>query len=436
MRPTFARFDFQDLLDTLPPVMRQPMVVATIGSVFAHALLALGLPVMAGGDQKKPERVVGVVSLTPEEQAKLPSTMANLPGSGLKGTSLVPLPLGPDGTISPLNGLLGKNSLTGGTNSIGSAYNNSIPGLLDPPPITVSSGKSDISDLWKPPLRSSNSGFKISTTKFEIPTNLNVDKQVEERKQRDQTDLPPDERPPAEVPKLNAATIPAQNPESTKPPEAPISVAQASPGVLSDSGNPISPAPTQPNPSQQAPQKPGAPQQIATVAQAWGPWSADKTAAVDKATTVKAIEAFDRKGGVFEEIEKKIGKKLDLDTFEEQTMREMPEISLPLEVPKTSDQPTNAAAPAEFVLVLESNGKLMITQTTDGKQTLNSLQLRLTGYANLDNQAVNYLQTRIADLQKVIDQKIKDKGLTSYEKYSYLKLILVPQAGAPATPIS
>ncbi len=433
MRPTFARFDFQDLLDTLPPVMRQPMVVATIGSVFAHALLALSLPVMAGGDQKKPERVVGVVSLTPAEQAKLPSTMANLPGSGMKGTSMVPLPLGSNGTMSPLNGLIGKNSLTGGTNSTTSSGYSNLPGLLDPAPITISSSKNDLSDLWKLPVRSPNSGFKISTTKFEIPpVNLSEDKQVEDRPQRDKTDLPPDERPPAVVPNLNPAS-PAPNTSGQQQPAEPVQLAKGqTDGTLSDSGPSKSGTTAQPNP--QATPSPATPP-LQTVAQVFGQATfGPKTQAVNSIalTTAQSDSYADILAQIAHQTNPTSGPD---DALEISTTLNPQVIEIPLPLPKTSDTIPEAAQPvaAEFLVLLTPQGQLFTLPTQDKKSTLRSPMLRETGYSNLNQQLATYMETQIPALQQEVTKRIETKQLTKFDKYSYLKIIFKPTPTAVNT---
>ncbi|NJM47146.1 MAG: hypothetical protein HC860_14085 [Alkalinema sp. RU_4_3] len=86
--------------------------------------------------------------------------------------------------------------------------------------------------------------------------------------------------------------------------------------------------------------------------------------------------------------------------------------------------------PAEFIAVLTPQGKLLILPGQDGKPALQFSSLRETGYANLNKQALDYMQTQVPVLQQAIDQKIKANELKSFGKYSYLKIIFTPQAVA------
>jgi hypothetical protein len=77
MNNPFANFDLEASLAGLPDALRQPMFLAVAASTVAHGLVFLALPVVTNSAESKqlPDRVVGVVELTPEQQAKLPPSM-------------------------------------------------------------------------------------------------------------------------------------------------------------------------------------------------------------------------------------------------------------------------------------------------------------------------------------------------------------------------
>jgi hypothetical protein len=96
MNNPFANFDLEESLSGLPGVLRQPMVLAVAASGLMHGLFFLALPVVTSSAESKklPDRIVEMVQLTPEEQAKLPPSMTQV--------SMLP---SMSGIQSPLNGL-------------------------------------------------------------------------------------------------------------------------------------------------------------------------------------------------------------------------------------------------------------------------------------------------------------------------------------------
>jgi hypothetical protein len=103
MNNPFANFDLEESLAGLPDALRQPMFLAVAASTVAHGLVFLVLPVVTNSAESKklPDRVVGVVELTPEQQAKLPPSMMV---SQFPASSVVPL-LPTTGGKLPLTGL-------------------------------------------------------------------------------------------------------------------------------------------------------------------------------------------------------------------------------------------------------------------------------------------------------------------------------------------
>jgi hypothetical protein len=103
MNNPFANFDLETSLAGLPNTLRQPMFLAVAASTLAHGLVFLVLPVVTNSAESKklPDRIVGVVELTPEQQAKLPPSMmvSQFPASAVP---LLPTTLG--GKL-PLTGL-------------------------------------------------------------------------------------------------------------------------------------------------------------------------------------------------------------------------------------------------------------------------------------------------------------------------------------------
>jgi hypothetical protein len=125
MKNPFANFDLEESLSGLPDGLREPMVLAVVASGLVHGFTFLLLPVLTTSAEAKnqgTERIVSVVELTPEEQAKLPVTM----------TAVNPLvnPLAP-GALSkvPLTGLFPSSTtpgiqLTPNPNPVNDFFNN------------------------------------------------------------------------------------------------------------------------------------------------------------------------------------------------------------------------------------------------------------------------------------------------------------------------
>ncbi|NJM47147.1 MAG: hypothetical protein HC860_14090 [Alkalinema sp. RU_4_3] len=246
------------------------MAVATLASVLAHGAIALGLPVFAGAEEEKPERVVDVISLSPAEQGKLPSNSLMMPGGGLNGTSALPLPLTKNGALSPLAGLSGS---TLGSSS--SSYSG-VPGLLDPPIIsyTQPSSRTNIDSIFKttPKTTRSLTGFTGNTIALDIG-NLTQpeEKSKDPTEGKDKTEMPPGDKPPAST-QVASVTPGATGGTLAKTPE----------GTQEDAANKTAPA-------NQPPATP-----VPTVAQALGPTSfGEKTKKVDDiALTTAQAETY------------------------------------------------------------------------------------------------------------------------------------------------
>jgi hypothetical protein len=409
MRPTFSRFDIHDLLDTLPPFVRHPMALATMASVLAHGVIAVGLPVFAGSEEKKPERVVDVISLSPAEQGKLPSNSLMMPGGGLNGTAALPLPLTKNGTLSPLSGLSGS---TLGSSS--SSYSG-VPGLLDPPVISYTQ--------TSPPRTNSDSGFKKSSTKILFPgfdgnkADLKFDwtKQATEQEPdrtagKDKTDPPPGEKPPA------SSEIAALPPGATggTPPSPTATPTPA--GTLNDGKTPSPtaiPSPTAtPAPNSQIaygnPEVDGNNSRAAALAYGSAQEMLLKALAqVDNAAEPDATTA----GFINTQV-----------------------LERPLTLPKTSDIATQKPRPAEFLVLRNPDGTLFTRPSPDGKTVL--LQIGLlsgTGYENLTAQVALELQQQLPALEEEVKKQMSKGKLQKFDKYSYLKIIVKPTAATVTT---
>jgi hypothetical protein len=413
MRPTFSRFDIHDLFDTLPPFVRSPMALATMASVLAHGLIAVGLPVFAGSEEKKPERVVDVISLSPAEQGKLPSNGLMIPGGGLNGTSALPLPLTKNGAFSPLSGLSGST-----LGSSGSPYSG-VPGLLDPPVIsyTQPSSRTNSDSIFKPTKPQKAITGYTGTTAIDIAELIQKsqpeEKPTDPTKGKDNTAMPPGEKPPASdtiasLPPGNTGGTPAKTPETPNPTPA---------GTLNDGNTPPSPTAT-PSPTITA----ALPAQIA-----YGnpePDSSNREAASaafsDAQTTLlKALEQVDRAA----EIDQKTAGFLNDQ-----------ELKRPLILPKTSDIATQKPRPAEFLVLRNPDGTLFTLPGPDGKTVLLQIGLlRGSGYAALTAQVATELQQQLPALQEEVKQQMAQGKLKKFDTYSYLKIIIQP---TPATEAS
>jgi hypothetical protein len=421
MRPTFSRFDIHDLLDTLPPFVRHPMALATMASVLAHGVIAVGLPVFAGTEEKEPERIVDVISLSPAEQGKLPSNGLMMPGGGLNGTSALPLPLTKNGAFSPLSGLSGST-----LGSSGSPYSG-VPGLLDPPIISYTQ--------TAPPRTNSDSGFKKSSTKLLFPgfdgskSDLKFDwsKQATEQEpdrtaNKDKTDPPPGEKPPA------SSEIAALNPGETggtpsKPPE----------GTQEDAANKLQ----QPNLNQ----PPTAP--VLTVAEALGQPQANFEVATMEVNTksIEGMVAFSQKAAVYTDMLAKIAKQtdptwtadnvFDTDTTAHPLLLELPSIP----IPKTSDALITQPVQPEFLLLITPQGTIYLDRDQKGNPVFQPAVLRETGYLKLTNQAIAYMQTQLPAIQKAVTEQVLPTNPPNPKKpgtYRYLRVMFKP-AAATAT---
>jgi hypothetical protein len=428
MRPTFSRFDIHDLLDTLPPFVRHPMAVATMASVLAHGVIAVGLPVFAGSEEKKPERVVDVISLSPAEQGKLPSNSLMMPGGGLNGTSALPLPLTKNGTLSPLSGLSGST-----LGSASSSYSG-VPGLLDPPIIsyTQTSPPRNSDPIFKTTSKTTKplTGFTGNTIAFDIgkltqPTPTE-DKPKDPTEGKDKTDLPPGEKPPASttigaLPTGTTGGTPAKTPEANQINPNPG-------GTLPDSG------------SAQNQQQPLPNAQLPTAAVALGnPNFGDTTKEVNMAT-LEGYGAFSGKtdevyGKMLEQEAKRINPEWKADNITDTATTKNPlvlEVSAPL-IPKTSDPITTQPVSAEFVLLITPKGEIYAERDPQGASVLKPSILRETGYPNLTNQAITYLQTQLPAIQKLVTEQVLPKSLPTPEnvgKYRFLRVIIKPTATA------
>ena len=97
------------LIKNLPFILRQPTLVATVGSLGIHALVALALPSLSASSktaQQDEKGQVQVVELTPAEMSRLPQlAMQPLPPTAIQNQPLSelpspPLPPPPDSSLS------------------------------------------------------------------------------------------------------------------------------------------------------------------------------------------------------------------------------------------------------------------------------------------------------------------------------------------------
>lgn len=146
MSNPFDRFDLEGALDGLPDSLRNPMALAVGASLVTHGVFFIGLPAFSGIQTKeeKPERIVNVIELSPQEQAQLPqSTMAGQfpmnTTSPLKTNPLASLPQFPQVPLTDLGPsvpLFGGSSVPSGISqpSIGGGY---LEPIRQPDPIII-----------------------------------------------------------------------------------------------------------------------------------------------------------------------------------------------------------------------------------------------------------------------------------------------------------
>jgi hypothetical protein len=161
MNNPLANFDLSLFLENLPNTLQRPMTVAVGASILTHGLVLVGLPLLTAATDapEKPDRVVNVITLTPEEQALLPQSAPVV--------TQMPLSLGTNGILPPLTGLMptpaplmpssdpSKNPLL----DIGQPFNNPFPQpnlFTDPPliqspdPIIIYRDRPEVKDEKKP----------------------------------------------------------------------------------------------------------------------------------------------------------------------------------------------------------------------------------------------------------------------------------------------
>jgi hypothetical protein len=419
MRPTFSRFDIHDLFDTLPSFVRHPMALATMASVLAHGVIAVGLPVFAGSEEKKPERVVDVISLSPAEQGKLPSNSLMMPGGGLNGTAALPLPLTKNGTLSPLSGLSGST-----LGSSGSPYSG-VPGLLDPPIISY--------NQTSPPRPNSDSIFKTTKTKKTITgytdtTAIDIAELIQKRQPEEKPTDPTANRdstlgPPGAI----ATNLPKVEPNKEVPenPTKPID------GTMPESG----PNPQQSNPSTQNQQLQPPNAQLPTAAIALGePNFGEATNEVNMASP-GGIVTFSSKSDYYTSMLKQVAQQtnptwnendvLDTETIHRPLLLELP--ALP--IPKTSDAITRPPLAPEFILLVTRQGTIYLDRNQQGNVVFNPVFLRRTGYTNLDSQAINYMRTQLPAIQTLVAEQVLANNpptKDNKDKYRYLRVRFKP----------
>jgi hypothetical protein len=100
MNNPLANFDLSLFLENLPNTLQRPMTVAVGASILTHGVVLVGLPLITGAADapEKPDRIVNVITLTPEEQAKLPQSAPVV--------TQMPLSLGTNGILPSLTGLM------------------------------------------------------------------------------------------------------------------------------------------------------------------------------------------------------------------------------------------------------------------------------------------------------------------------------------------
>ncbi|MBD2328106.1 hypothetical protein [Alkalinema sp. FACHB-956] len=143
----------EHMVTLVTEVAKQPMTIAMVASIGAHGLFLLGLPAITASQPKDNTRTVGVVALTPEEMAQLPSTNSTMMMP--QGNPLSPLP--PTGNSfsfpqQPNTTPPQPDNLLGSTGGIGTDPNS----IYSLPNLGISSGGMDFSNAF-PPRSSSNS---------------------------------------------------------------------------------------------------------------------------------------------------------------------------------------------------------------------------------------------------------------------------------------
>lgn len=227
----------EHMVTLVTEVAKQPMTIAMVASIGAHGLFLLGLPAITASQPKDNTRTVGVVALTPEEMAQLPSTNSTMMMP--QGNPLSPLP--PTGNSfsfpqQPNTTTPQPDNLLGSTGGIGTDPNS----IYSLPNLGISSGGMDFSNAF-PPRSSSNSTpdrANQSTPPDNQPRNIQPgETQVsyEEDSQADSQNKPPE----------NAKNTPPSPLPSASPSEQQIAINQTGnnqPGNNPPGGTPLPPS--------------------------------------------------------------------------------------------------------------------------------------------------------------------------------------------------
>jgi hypothetical protein len=211
--PALPKFDFQAFFRDLPENLQQPGALAALASLGFHGLFFATLPVMTSSDaEANPERITPIITLTPEEQARLPNQMMPQQPGGM--------PIGkPNTTLPPMSGL-GLPPLPSITpapppNNPSSGYDfGKGSSFFDPLPSNGSSSRTtDYSNLFPTITRSTTTSKVDNTTKVPAPKDPPTEPEPVDANNKYQK--PPDDANGAPPPVLPPGTpaAPTQTPE-------------------------------------------------------------------------------------------------------------------------------------------------------------------------------------------------------------------------------
>jgi hypothetical protein len=234
--PALPKFDFQAFFRDLPENLQQPAALAAFASLGFHGLFFATLPVMTSSDaEANPERITPIITLTPEEQARLPQQAGG--GLPLPMTSGRSQTIGPAKTTFPPTSSLGLPPLPVIPSNPSSGYDftkGAGSGLFDPLPSSAgSSTTTDYSSLF-PRITRTNPPPKVEdppkrpAAKEPVQEPPLIDTYKKYEKPAADPNSPTTTPPPPELPagQLGGTPVPPGSPPGS-PTSAPDSKAEA-----------------------------------------------------------------------------------------------------------------------------------------------------------------------------------------------------------------
>ncbi|MGI0492077.1 hypothetical protein ACN4EG_09710 [Alkalinema pantanalense CENA528] len=235
----------EHMVTLVTEVAKRPMTIAMVASIGAHGLFLLGLPSITASQPTDNTRTVGVVALTPEELAQLPSTSSTMVMPS--GNPLSPLQQ-PGSTFSfpPSNNSTLPDNLLGSASGTTSDPNS----IYSLPNLGISNGGMDFSNAF--PSGRSNNGAS-SDRPGQSPSTDNQPRNI----QQPESEISYDDKSQDDKSQDNSQNKSQETQPNTPP--SPLPSANPTQQQIAANQTPGNNQPTGANPSGQTPLPPDGP---------------------------------------------------------------------------------------------------------------------------------------------------------------------------------